>query len=56
MQFKYLKTREAIESNLGTTRLDRKKGIVKVIKSYPELSVQNQKSLSKSRVIVMEKG
>ena len=38
MPLKDLKTKEAIESVLGTTRLGRKKVIVKVLKSYPELS------------------
>jgi len=38
MPLKDLKTKEAIESVLGTTRLGRKKVIVKVLKSYTELS------------------
>lgn len=38
MPLKDLKTKEAIESVLGTTRLGRKKVIVKVLKSYPEFS------------------
>jgi putative transposase len=45
MPLKDLKTKEAIEYVLGTTRLGRKKVIVKVLKSYPELSASKIRSV-----------